>query len=381
MTSGGAAAFARALEGIVVVSVEQAVAAPYCSQKLEEAGARVIKVERPEGDFARGYDRAAGGESAYFVWLNRGKESICLDLKTPADAQELGQLIASADVFIQNLAPGALNRLGFASEQLRERHPALITVDISGYGDAPEVSHLKAYDLLVQCESGLASITGSPEAPGRVGVSVCDIACGMTAFSAVLQALLTRARTGQGSGIAISLFDAIADWMAVPLMQLEGGLETRRAGLNHPTIAPYGAYPAGDGKLVVFSIQNPREWQRLCADVLNDASLATDPRFADNAARVAHRAELDAILVQSFSGLDQAGLAGRLKAADLAFGVVNSLQDLRHHPALRTEQQPVAGGAVTLVASPVRINGQSAPRARPVPAIGAHTAGIRSSRT
>lgn len=379
LVQNAAEAFAGALDGIVVVSVEQAVAAPYCTQKLAEAGARIIKIERPEGDFARGYDRAAAGQSAYFVWLNRGKESVCLDLRDTADAALLAALIADADIFVQNLAPGALDRLGFATANLRERHPRLITVDISGYGDAPEVAHLKAYDLLVQCESGLAHITGGPEAPGRVGVSVCDIACGMTAFAAVLQALLTRSRTGRGCGIAVSLFDAIADWMAVPLMQLAGGLESRRVGLNHPTIAPYGAYPAKDGRLVVFSIQNPREWTRFCDIVLGDVDVATDPRFIDNAARLQHRAVLDALIHGVFASLDHAAVCERLRAADLAFGSVNTLQDLRSHPALRVESQPVGTSRVDLVCQPVRIDGQSLPRARPVPEIGADSGPVRKA--
>jgi len=379
MTEDRAGVFTKALAGITVVSVEQAVAAPYCTQKLAEAGARVIKVERPEGDFARGYDRAAAGESAYFVWLNRGKESICLDLKQTEDAGVLTDLIRGADVFVQNLSPGALDRLGFSSADLRARYPRLITVDISGYGDAPQIAHLKAYDLLVQCESGLAHITGSPDAPGRVGVSVCDISCGMTAFSAVLQAIISRSRSGQGCGIAVSLFDSIADWMAVPLMQLAGGLESRRAGLNHPTIAPYGAYAAEDGRDVVFSIQNPREWERLCEVVLGQPALAIDPRFVDNAARLSNRVELDHIINGVFGSLDHPALCERLKSADLAFGSVNTLQELRSHKALRVEQQPLKQGQVDLIANPVRIDGQTLPRTRPVPELGSDSARIRKT--
>lgn len=379
MIEDRASAFTEALAGTTVVSVEQAVAAPYCTQKLAEAGARVIKVERPEGDFARGYDRAAAGESAYFVWLNRGKESICLDLKQAEDASALTDLIRGADVFVQNLAPGALDRLGFCSADLRTQYPRLITVDISGYGDAPQIAHLKAYDLLVQCESGLAHITGSPDAPGRVGVSVCDISCGMTAFAAVLQAIITRSRTGQGCGIAVSLFDSIADWMTVPLMQLAGGLESRRAGLNHPTIAPYGAYAAKDGRQVVFSIQNPREWARLCEVVLSQPGLATDPRFVDNAARLNNRSALDHIINGVFERLDHPALCERLKSADLAFGSVNTLHELRSHKALRVERQTLQQGHVDLVANPVRIDGQTLPRSRPVPELGADSAHIRET--
>ena len=370
--------FTRTLDGVLVVSVEQAVAAPLCTSRLAEAGARVIKIERPEGDFARGYDRAAAGVSAYFVWLNRGKESVCLDLKVPADAGLLGDMIAKADVFVQNLAPGALARLGFDSGQLRARHPRLITVDITGYGDAPEVAHLKAYDLLVQSESGLASITGSPDSPGRVGVSVCDIACGMNAHAAVLQALLTRQQTGRGRGIEVSLFDAIADWLAVPLLQLDGGLESKRVGMNHPTIAPYGAYQSGDGKQIVFSIQNEREWQRFCNHVLQRAELAMDPRFIDNAARLLHRKQLDSIISGVFVALSRDALCARLRDGDIAFGSLNSLAELGAHPALRRYVQTVGGSEVQLVAPPVRIDGESTHRSATVPVLNENGDAIRA---
>ncbi len=370
--------FTRTLDGVLVVSVEQAVAAPLCTSRLAEAGARVIKIERPEGDFARGYDRAAAGVSAYFVWLNRGKESVCLDLKVPADAGLLGDMIAKADVFVQNLAPGALARLGFDSGELRARHPRLITVDITGYGDAPEVAHLKAYDLLVQSESGLASITGSADAPGRVGVSVCDIACGMNAHAAVLQALLTRQQTGRGRGIEVSLFDAIADWMAVPLLQLDGGLESKRVGMNHPTIAPYGAYQSGDGKQVVFSIQNEREWQRFCTNVLQRTELAMDPRFIDNTARLLHRRQLDSIISGVFVALSRDALCARLRDGDIAFGSLNSLAELGAHPALRRYVQTVGGSEVQLVAPPVRIDGESTHRSATVPVLNENGDAIRA---
>lgn len=373
-----AQAFTRALDGILVVSVEQAVAAPLCTSRLAEAGARVIKIERPEGDFARGYDRAAAGSSAYFVWLNRGKESVCLDLKLAADARLLAEMIARADVFVQNLAPGALARLGFDSEALRVRHPRLITVDISGYGDAPSVAHLKAYDLLVQSESALASITGSPDAPGRVGVSVCDIACGMNAFAAVLQAVLTRQQTGQGLGIAVSLFDAIADWMAVPLLQLDGGLESKRVGMNHPTIAPYGAYQTADGKQVVFSIQNQREWQRFCAHVLQRPELSTDLRFVDNTARLQHRKQLDSIISGVFVALSRVAVCQRLREGDIAFGSLNSLADLGAHPALRRYMQAVGDSEVQMVSPPVRIDGESTHQLGMVPSLNANGDAIRA---
>ncbi len=370
--------FTRALDGVLVVSVEQAVAAPLCTSRLAEAGARVIKIERPEGDFARGYDRAAAGVSAYFVWLNRGKESVCLDLKEPNDALLLADMIAKADIFVQNLAPGALARLGFDSDVLRAQHPRLITVDITGYGDAPEVAHLKAYDLLVQSESGLASITGSPDAPGRVGVSVCDIACGMNAYAAVLQAVLTRQQTGRGRGIEVSLFDAIADWMAVPLLQLDGGLESKRVGMNHPTIAPYGAYQSRDGKQVVFSIQNQREWQRFCSSVLQRAELAMDPRFVDNTARLQHRRQLDSIISGVFAALSRSAICERLRAGDIAFGSLNSLAELGAHPALRRYVQAVGSSEVQLVSPPVRINGESTHRPATVPVLNENGDAIRA---
>ena len=236
------------LKGLLVVSMDQAVAAPYCASRLADAGARVIKLERPEGDFARGYDKAANGLSSYFVWLNRGKESLCLDFRKPEDKALLERLIARADVFIQNLAPGAMARAGFGSAALRTKHPRLITVDISGYGEEGEYSTMKAYDLLVQAESGLASVTGRAEGPGRVGVSACDVACGMHAYTAVLEAIIERGITGRGKGIAVSLFDGMADWMTVPLLQYEGsGKNPPRIGLAHPSICPYGAFQTREG--------------------------------------------------------------------------------------------------------------------------------------
>ncbi|MEZ5597336.1 MAG: CaiB/BaiF CoA-transferase family protein [Pseudomonadales bacterium] len=376
--SSAADAFANALDGVLVVSVEQAVAAPYCTSRLREAGARVIKVERPEGDFARGYDTAAAGESAYFVWLNRGKESVCLDLRQAADAAMLERLIARADVFVQNLAPGAMARLGFDSARLRRTYPRLITLDVSGYGNAEAVAHLKAYDLLVQCESGLASITGSPDAPGRVGVSVCDIACGMYAFAGVLQALQARARTGEGMALAVSLFDAVADWMCVPLLQQEAGMRVERVGLNHPTISPYGGYAAADGRQVVFSIQNPREWQRFCTVVLERPDMTADPRFVDNAARLANRAVLDIIISGVFGALSHEAVVARLQAADIAYGSVNELATLAGHPALVRERQMLQAGEVDMVAAPVRVDGHVVPRSRAVPGAGEQSGALRA---
>ena len=275
------------LSGKLVVTLEQAVAAPLCTCRLADAGARVIKIERPEGDFARGYDRAAAGGSSYFAWLNRGKESIALDLKTEADRHLMARLLAHADVFVQNLAVGAAERLGFGSAALRAVHPRLITCDISGYGEEGPYADMKAYDLLIQAESGLVSVNGAPGAYGRVGVSVADIACGMNAALGVTQALMRRERTGQGEGVAVSLFDAMAEWMTVPLLHYEGlGRAPERIGLAHPSIAPYGGFDCADGQTLLISIQSDREWAQLCEQVLGRPELAGDPRFATNDARV-----------------------------------------------------------------------------------------------
>ena len=272
----------RPLDGLLAVSMEQAVAAPYCSSRLADAGARVIKIEREGGDFARNYDNFASGESAYFVWLNRGKESLTADIKDPDDRALLYRILDRADVFIQNLAPGAAARAGFASADLRARNPRLITVDISGYGADGAYAGMKAYDLLVQAESGLCSVTGGPEGPGRVGVSVCDIACGMYSYMAVLEAAIARASTGRGCAIETSLFAGMADWMTVPLLHWEAdGRGPPRVGLAHPSIHPYGAYPTRDGAPILIAIQNEREFARLCAEVLERPELPADPRLRE----------------------------------------------------------------------------------------------------
>jgi len=261
----------KPLAGLLVVSLEQAVAAPYCASRLADAGARVIKIERPEGDFARGYDGAVQGLSSYFVWLNRGKQSLVADIKKPEDSALLHRMLAKADVFIQNLAPGAAARAGFGSDELRRTYPRLITVDISGYGESGDYASMKAYDLLVQAESGLAMVTGHPAGPGRVGVSIADVGCGMYAYAGVLEALIERGITGRGKGLKVSLFDAVADWMNVPLLYFEGtGKVPPRMGLAHPSICPYGAFPTKDGALVLISIQNEREWASFCAEFLNE---------------------------------------------------------------------------------------------------------------
>lgn len=366
------------LDGLLVVSVEQAVAAPYVSGRLAEAGARVIKVERPEGDFARGYDHLVQGESAYFVWLNRGKESVCLDLRLEADKALLADLIAKADVFIQNLAPGAVARLGFDPEALRAAHPRLITCSISGYGEEGPYRDLKAYDLLVQAETGLSSITGTAEEMARVGVSVCDIAAGMTAFQSILQALYARERTGQGRHIAVSLFHALADWMNVPYLQFAyGGRTPPRAGLSHPTIAPYGAYACGDGRSVLFSIQNEREWAAFCREVLHTPQLADDPRFRDNSARVAARPALDAVIAEVFGTLGRDEVVARLEAARIAYGRVSTLADLAAHPQNRYVSVETPSGPVRMLGAGALVDGML-PQPGPVPALGAQTQAVRA---
>jgi itaconate CoA-transferase len=366
------------LEGLLIVALEQAVAAPYCTAQLADAGARVIKIERPEGDFARGYDTVVHGESAYFVWLNRGKQSVRLDLTQADDLALARRMIARADVFVQNLAPGAAGRLGLGSEALRAAHPRLVTCDISGYGEDGEWAERKAYDLLIQCESGLTSITGAPGEPGRVGVSAADIACGMNAHAAILQALFARERTGWGEGVAVSLFDGLADWMSVPLLHLEyGGLAPKQIGLSHASIAPYGAYRTGDGRATVLSIQNEREWRAFCAVVLEQPALADDPRLAGNPQRVAHRAVLDAAIEAVFSHLTAEALTERLSRARIAYGAVNTVADLARHPRLRRIEVGSPSGPVSMPAPPARYAGTPPPAGRDSPALGEHDAAIR----
>ncbi|TJW99969.1 MAG: CoA transferase [Mesorhizobium sp.] len=367
----------NSLKDITVVAVEQAVAAPYASSRLADAGARVIKVERPEGDFARNYDKLVRGQSAYFVWLNRGKESVCLDLRLEADRAVLDTLIASADVFIQNLKPGSIEKLGFASADLRRRYPRLITCDISGFGESGPYSHLKAYDLIVQAETGLCAITGNQQGPARVGVSVCDISAGMTAHSAILQALYHREVTGEGTSIQVSLFDAVADWMNVPVLQNDySGYQTVRAGVKHPSLAPYGAYRCADGKEVIFSVQNDREWVNFCEKFLKQSGLTRAPGFADNMERLAHRAQLDEIIEQRFSELSCHDAMQELEAAGLAYGRLNEVVDVSKHPHIRRVQVGTPDGAVETIA-PAAIFNSERPSLRPVPALGSHTEAVR----
>ncbi|MFQ5974136.1 MAG: CaiB/BaiF CoA transferase family protein [Alphaproteobacteria bacterium] len=367
----------RELDGLLVVALEHAVAAPYCTALLADGGARVIKVERPGGDFARGYDTHVKGGSAYFVWLNRGKESAVLDLRERRDRTLLDRLVARADVFVQNLGPGAAARAGFGAEALRRRHPRLVTCDISGYGETGPYAGTKAYDLLVQAETGLCSINGSPGAPGRVGISIADIATGAMAYGAILKALLARERTGVGATLKASLFGTLADWLSVPLLQeIYGDVTPGPAGLYHPTIAPYGAYPLGDGGRILIAIQNEREWGRFCDEILGRPELADDPRFAHNAARVANRGAMDEIIAEAFAALDRESAGAALRRADIAHARLNSIADLAAHEQLRRLPVSTPGGMVELVAPSVEVAGETS-ELGPVPALGAHTERIR----
>lgn len=366
------------LEGITVVALEQAVAAPYASGRLADAGARVIKIEREEGDFARGYDMLVKGESAYFVWLNRGKESIRLDVKSPEDKGLLERMIAKADVFIQNLAPGAAARLGLGTDELLARYPRLICCSISGYGEDGPYRDQKAYDLLIQAESGLCAINGTEEGAARVGVSVCDIAAGMTAFQAILQALFARERTGKGRGIEVSLFHAMTDWMNVPYLQTRyGGKKPARVGLKHPTIAPYGAYECADGKAVLISIQNEREWRRLCAEVLGQPELASDRRFMTNSLRVANRPELETYVTPVFATEEREAIIARLTRAGIAFGRLSDLDDLLVHPQNRLISVQTNAGEIEMLAPGAVVRGKNQ-HYGPVPALGQHDKSLRA---
>tara|TARA_Y100001934_G_scaffold117440_1_gene143800 strand:+ start:27651 stop:28784 length:1134 start_codon:yes stop_codon:yes gene_type:complete len=367
----------KPLKGILVLSLEQAVAAPFCSSRLADAGARVIKIERAEGDFARGYDSVVHGESAYFVWLNRGKESLVLNIKDKEDMALLKRILCRADIFIQNLAPGATARLGLGSEELRDQLPRLITVDISGYGEEGPYADMKAYDLLVQAESGLSSVTGRAEGPGRVGVSACDISCGMYSYMAVLEALIDRDRTGQGGAIKTSLFEGMADWMNVPLLTYDyAGSIPPRVGLNHPSIAPYGSYPTSDGSEILISIQNEREFERFASEVLESPEMPKDDKFHNNEARCSNRDKLDKVIISSFTNMDRLELTKRLRKSQIAFGEINDVASLSRHPALRRVEVDSPTGKVLMAAPPATINGLER-HLGPVPAIGEHTEKIR----
>lgn len=371
---------ARPLEGMLVVSIEQALAAPLCTSRLADAGARVIKVERPEGDFARGYDSAVHGLASYVVWTNRGKESLVLDLKDDDDLALLHRILAQADAFVQNLAPGATERLGIGSAALRARYPQLVTCDITGYGDGP-YRDMKAYDFLVQCESGLVSISGAPGAPGRFGVSICDIGAGMNAAQGVILALLHRERTGEATGVSVSLFDTAADWMSVPLAHLDyGGKAPEAVGMRHPSMAPYGGFRSADGIDVVISVQNDREWQRFATEVLGRPDVASDPRFATNNERVANRPALEEHISARFAELHLPELRNLLDHAGIAYGAVNGVEQVSQHPQLRRWPMAVNGHEVELPAPPLQTD-YDAGRFRPVPDIGEHSESIRAEFT
>ncbi len=365
------------LEGFLVVALEQAVAAPTCSCRLADAGARVIKIERPEGDFAREYDHVVHGESAYFVWLNRGKESVVLDLAQEADRALLEAMLSRADIFIQNLKPGAVAKLGFDIARLRAAYPRLIACSISGYGETGPFAARKAYDLLVQAETGLASVTGGPEGPARVGVSVCDIAAGMFAYEAVLEAVIARGRTGEGAALAVSLFDAMAEWMTVPLLHQEGGNPPQRLGLAHPLLSPYGVFTTRDGAPILVSIQNDREWRVLAEKVMGDKALAADPAFATVAERMRRRAETDGRVAAAFAAVDAATLTARLEAAEIAFARVNDPELLRTHPHLRRITVDTPSGPVSYPA-PAALRSGPARRYGRVPTLGEHTEKVRA---
>jgi itaconate CoA-transferase len=367
----------RPLEGILVIAVEQAVAAPYCTSRLADAGARVIKIERPEGDFARGYDNAANGQSSYFVWLNRGKQSVVLDLAEREGRAHLSALIAKADVLVQNLKPGAFERLGFAIERLRVAHPSLICCSISGYGDKGPLAQRKAYDLLIQAETGLTSITGGPQSPGRVGISVVDIGTGAMAHAAILEALIARSRSGEGADIRMSMFDAMADWLTVPLLNTEAGHPPKRVGLGHPSISPYGVFTSAEGKEILISIQSDREWRILADKVLGDKALAANPDFATNVERVKRRGETDGRVQAVFGAMDEAPLTQKLGAADIAFARLNDTALLAKHPHLRRIEVATPSGTVSCPAPAAQHHGESR-RYGPVPALGEHTDRIRA---
>lgn len=356
------------LSGLKVVAIEQAVAAPFATSRLADAGAEVIKIERPEGDFARGYDDVAKGQSSYFVWLNRGKTSVVLDLSTPKGKAELEQLLAGADVLVQNLKRGALDRLGFGTDRLVRDYPRLITCSISGYGEDGPMADRKAYDLLIQAESGLCSITGGPSEPARVGLSIVDIATGATAHAAILEALIQRGITGKGAQIAISMFDVMADWLTVPLLNHEGGKSPKRIGMAHPSISPYGVFRTHDGQDILISIQSDREWRNLARVFLQDESLGTDPRFATNVARVTNRTQTDALVAKAFARRDKDDAIAALLQADVALATVNDMAGLSDHPHLRRITVDTPNGPVSFPAPAARVAGDERTYG-PVPAL------------
>ncbi|MEU6163867.1 CaiB/BaiF CoA transferase family protein [Streptomyces tanashiensis] len=367
------------LAGVTVVAVEQAVAAPFATRQLADLGARVVKIERPDGgDFARGYDTAARGLASHFVWCNRGKESVAVDLKDPRGLALARRMVAGADVFVQNLAQGAAARLGLDAATLCAAHPRLIAVDVSGYGAEGPYAHKRAYDMLVQCEAGLVSVTGTPEHPVKSGIPAADIAAGMYAFSGVLAALVRRGTTGRGGPVEVSLLDSLAEWMGHPLHHgMHGGTAPARTGLAHAVIAPYDAYPTADGGLVLLSVQNDREWRRLAERVLGRPELAGDPEFATNTARVAGRAATDAVVAAALAPLTAAEALARLDAAGIACARLNSVAELADHPQLtardrwRAVESPV--GPLRSLLPPIVFPDAPEPRMDRIPALGQDT--------
>jgi itaconate CoA-transferase len=371
----------RPLEGITVVTLEHAIAAPFCTRQLADLGARVIKIERPGvGDFARAYDSRVRGLASHFVWTNRSKESLTLDVKHPDALPILKKLLAQADVLVQNLAPGAAERLGLSYEALKDEHPRLIVCDISGYGADGPYRDKKAYDLLIQSESGFLSITGTPDEPAKAGCSVADIAAGMYAYSNILAALLQRGRTGQGCRIDVSMLESMAEWMSYPMYYaIDGASPPPRAGASHATIYPYGPFPAGDGKVVMLGLQNEREWVSFCDEVLRQPELARDPRYGSNAARSAARSELRALIVDVFSSLTAEEVIERLDRAQIANAHMNTMHDLWEHPQLKARHRwadvATPAGDVPALLPPGVPNTWTA-RMDPVPALGQHTEAI-----
>jgi len=371
----------RPLDGVTVVTLEHAIAAPFATRQLADLGARVIKVERPGvGDFARAYDDRVRGLASHFVWCNRSKESLTLDVKRPEAREVLARLLARTDVLVQNLAPGAAARLGLSEAALRPSNPGLILCDISGYGaDGPDRDR-KAYDLLVQSEAGFLSVTGTPEQPAKAGPSIADIAAGMYAYSGVLTALLQRGRTGRGSRVEVSMLEALGEWMSFPLYYaFEGQPPPPRTGAAHATIFPYGPFPAGDGKTVMLGLQNEREWKAFCEGVLERPALAADPRFDSNIRRVANRDALTAVIVEGFARLTAADAVARLDAAGIANARVNDMHELWAHPQLaaRGRWRTIGSSAGPLPAlRPPASSDTFEPRMDPVPALGEHTAAI-----
>ncbi|MSR07627.1 MAG: CoA transferase [Gemmatimonadetes bacterium] len=366
------------LAGLTVVAIEQAVAAPLATRQLADWGARVIKIERPgTGDFARAYDTRVKGLSSYFVWLNRSKQSLTLDLKRPEGAEVAQRLVAGADVLVHNLAPGAMDRLGFGTATLRARHPRLIMCAVSGYGSGGPYQDRKAYDLLVQSEAGLLSITGTPETPSKAGISVADIAAGMYAYSAILTALLRRAATGAGAALEVSMFDALGEWMSHAMYATAyGGSPLPRSGARHASIAPYGPFTGSDGKTVYLGVQNEREWLRFCRDVLARPALADDPRFVTNTGRVEHRDALEAAIGEAFATMTAAEIVARLNVGEIAHACLNTVEEFAAHPQLaargRWREIDSPAGPLRALSPPVVMDALE-PAMGPVPALGEHT--------